>query len=105
MDFKVDVKTLKKMAHNIFPFGIIGILIGFGVGLLFVSFIDVVVVVLAFVTVYYCIRIYGKVIGKSIVRKDHTVSVKPPWEQRKPCPECGSLTTHKKDCSNRKVKP
>jgi len=101
MDFKATVATLKKKFKAMFPFGIIGFCVGMAIAFLFMAFQEVIIFLLLIANFITCIQTYKKV-TKKIIKPVKSIL---PWQARKPCPECGNLTTHKKDCSMRKKKP
>jgi predicted RNA-binding Zn-ribbon protein involved in translation (DUF1610 family) len=105
MDFslnKLTRKSLREILDNMFPLGIAGFFIGFGLSFLFVYFADVFSVLFSGIAALFGFLIYTrKPTGKQESKSDGNGMDKV-REARKPCPDCGSKTIHKKDCSRRK---
>jgi hypothetical protein len=116
MNFKASSKSLKKILDNMIPFGIAGFLIGLALSFLFMVFYQAGMIALLVAVLAIELMMLNKL--TSIAGKRHDAhmsqpekSYVAPWKQRKPCPAicldgevCGSLTTHRKGCPNRKVK-
>ena len=103
MDFNLKTKDIKKLLDGLFPLGIAGFFIGMGLSFLFVFWSDVFSVLFSGTAALFSFLIY--------MRKTPKTKAKAPPEEngmaearaaRKPCPECHSMTIHKKDCSRKR---
>ena len=104
MDFslnKLTGKSLREILDTMFPLGIAGFLIGFGLSFLFVAFSDVFSVLFSGIAAFFSFLIYTRKTSKKEA-KPRENGMDKVRAARKPCPDCHSMTIHKKDCPRRK---